>query len=404
MAAPIRPVRTAVPWAPGNYTTGPYTGSPARVAPATPVLVPGTGAAAETVNYALGTASDDVAELQTWAKATQDARAEVACANWKLPTVTGTNNDITTLTYNAAAGLWLACSGSSIYSSPDGGETWANGSLSIGILAAAVGTNPVSGNSIFLGDTGSRPIATYIASTATWSLGAAFPAVYADSDICFLAGGRAAWTNLSGTSRTFSYSDNDGTSFTAGTGTYMGTGAMKIASSGALLVGACAAPTTTRQYVTSSDGASWTTRTFPTTAGSATGVTWDPYRSVFVAALSAASGAGSTILSSSDGITWTTVSSQASYKVSDILASPEGSLLALGAVAGLIKVLYSLDGGVTWLQVETTCPVYVAAATTASPRGPTIKHGAGRWAIVNSSLAVRMSLTYAGFTPTALTF
>jgi hypothetical protein len=409
MATPVRPSRTAVTWAPGNYASGPYTGSPARAIPGSPVLIPGTGAAAETVNYALGTASDDVTELQTWAKATYDSRPEVACANWKLPAAVNGARASSCMTYNAKAGLWFVSNSSAtpagqIYASADGGETWTSPVAGSTGLIGALATSPVTGNSFSVDTAGFR--CTYTASTATWAVTTSSVGAYgAETDIAYLSGGRAVWATLSGSARSFVYSDNDGNSGSSGTGSYAGTGAMKIASSGAVLVGFCSAPTTTRQYVTSTDGAAWTARTFPTTAGSATAVTWDPYRSLFFVSLAASVGNGSTVLSSPDGVTWTTVSTQALYNVADIHASPEGATLALGSVAGLTKVLYSLDGCATWLQVETTCPVLTSTgATGITPRGALIKHGAGRWAILNASATVRMSLTYTGFTPTALTF
>ncbi len=351
-----RPI-TIVPFASTTlYPAGinAWNGQPTKLLNGAGYFTPGQAATATQVNGQINRTDATLASLT-------DHVGQIAAQNWRTSVAYGTlgGNGGDPATYDSFAHRWLMGQGYGggsgtaglLLQSVDGGATWAalaGGGAPVGSGGSPSGTiystavRPSDGKIVIVTD-GNAAFSTPYANFGTFSMGKAFWYAQASKWLIFGRDGSYAQVFLTSSDGSSSSSPT----FPAGKMNLVGTTRYFAAASPSMV---CVASNKvgTQTVVTSSDAsaATWTAQT----VGSLTlsefivGLEYSA-AGVFVMALS--NGTNSRVLTSPDGASWTEVANLTTIKLLSMAAQGAG-LAAVCVFNGANRVITSKDQGVTW--------------------------------------------------------
>lgn len=405
-----------------NFPAGanPWNGQPLRVAPATDYFTPNTGVAAEEVNYELGTICDFLQGSIDWS-------GSGPVLNFGAQNTLGTTPRCAA--YDPFFGLWVAGGNASGPTAPvmyqnhgtDSADwtAWPNTPGGLGDAVMAICKDPTGAKYYAATWQSGTMRVSYQPNGGSWTSLTTF---LATSNQCELVPFKNVIVIAMGDSGANGFIDYIGTPggtpglFLSGpTGVTAPWWLVKTSPSLIVAVpsntnGAGSAP-----YWTSTDGQTWTARTFSNStivknADRPTGLAYDASRNMWFMSVFETSSSNTRICQSSDAVTWTAVrelqggsgSSQFNpYYIQDLEAC--GSLL-IGVTndggtvwpqaANIARFVVSADGGNTWYW----SPGYMTGGT-ASPRTRAICNGSEIVVISNTGLRLSQS---AGFASNAL--
>lgn len=400
------------PWA--NTTVYPAGGNPwntqvTKVAPNYTYFTPGQVPAAEELNYILN-ARDVVVNA-----------AVASSINFGAQVDPSGFTTVRSATYDPFKGLWLLGGGTNpALAFNYGGDStlWATGALgtpgSGGYSVVSLDVSPAGANYLATVYNGST-IKDYYSTDhgATWTNITTFSGTTSSIEYLNFAGVTVVAGGGSGANSFLNYyATPDGTpSNTSALSSITCTEwLLKAAPALAMAIPRAASATT---YYTSTSGATWTSRTFPTsvvnTGDTPYALTYDDVLGQFVLVVLVNGGPPTVqrVAVSSDGVAWSVVktfagtgtSLTASYVISDI-SSIQGILVGVttdnvtvapASASGITRVVYSADGGVTWGYGPTS----LTGGTTATQR-PRIRRGNGGL-LIHNSVNVRLG-NAVGFT------
>lgn len=265
------------------------------------------------------------------------------------------------VSWTSAYGCWLGGVNLS-------GTTWQAYQSFDGVNWSTFGNNPTSNATpvffktdkttgdvvAFLVRSGSLTSTIYTPNSGTWSVESAVPgsATNLGFDAFYFGANLVYMQTHAAAIATVVYSSNNGVSWTAATGIPAAfgentSGATPLRSAiGPNLVLLFSPNTTDTNYLTSSDGQTWTTQALPQSGDTCVGAGYDSISGLFFLALT--TGSTTIVYSSSSGTagTWT-VMKTLSYNAQGF-AAKDGQLAMMLNVNGVWRMMLSVDNGATW--------------------------------------------------------
>lgn len=430
---------SGVPQKPYAFATGaaatypagvnPWNGQPTRVAPGVAYLTPGASAkpTAQGLNYVMGQNSD--AAINLWTEL-----GAFACQNWRgtqgVP-VSGTQ--WSRVCYDASDNSWVGLvrtSGTpdtvSVVKSYDGGKSWTTAIVGSGL--PVYGTGTVYPLGIFCAGPGEYLVVTYGALTSgtsgitislttpgasIWTIEHSFTETLTltgagngyDADLSLFNFTYILVNNDSDAasgSQTGFYSSPDAVTWAAqavpttlgNSSTHLTPGWTRSAQSAniwLILQRGLTGTQATNCYMYTTDGSTFSVGTLPGAVQGASdlqaALAYGPGASgtgMFMAAIQM-NGGGTRLAKSTDGLTWTVITSLTTQNITDLVAFGAAWVAVVDAEAGggsTAAIIYSLDDGAHWQRgtamlgqnASTSTAGYCRAKISASPMGLAIQN------------------------------